>query len=117
MDELRDDLEALVFRFINPPTRVASLFKGTLSTSAARKQQASARPRPGLGLFGSMALSFGRMRPCTDKRGWMQPYHGYLWPPLIGHGVKPLRSPSVLMRRSTERAGSSTSKIFPLQYW
>ena len=117
MDELRVDLEALVFRFINVATRVASLFKGTLSASATRKQQASARPRPGLGLFGSMALSFGRMRPRTDKRGWMQPYHGCLWPPLIGHGVKPLRSPSVLMRRSTERAGSSTSKIFPLQYW
>ena len=71
VDELRVDLEALVFRFTNPPTRVASLFKGIYIASATRKQQASTRARPGLGLFGSMALSFGRMRPRTDKRGWM----------------------------------------------
>ena len=47
VDELRVDLEALVLRFINPPTRVASLFKGIYSASPTRKQQSPARDRPG----------------------------------------------------------------------
>ena len=46
VDELRDNLRPLVFRFVNPPTRVASLFKGIYSASPTRKQQSSARTRP-----------------------------------------------------------------------
>ena len=46
---MRVDCETLVFGRNFCRTGVASLFKGILSASLARKQQASARPRPGLG--------------------------------------------------------------------
>ena len=44
---LRVDLETQVFRFVNVTTRFASLFKRMYSASPTRKQQSSARARPG----------------------------------------------------------------------
>ena len=106
-------MEPLVFGNTFCRTGVAYVFKGIFSASLARKQQASNGTRPGSRIFGSIALSFGRYRHPTSKRGWMQAGHGCLWPLLIGREAKPLRSTSVLMHRSTERAGSSTSEIIP----
>ena len=63
VDELRDDLRPLVFGNTFRRTDVASLFKGVYSASPTRKQQSSARVRPGPEPAGLMALSFGRRGP------------------------------------------------------
>ena len=104
MDELRDDLRPLVFRFFNVTTRVDSPFKGIYNASPTRKQQSSTRARPGLEPAGSMALSFGRRRPCAAEHSWWLLCYGCRWPLPPWRGRGPPRCPQrphATLHRST----------------